>query len=238
MISRAQKKHIKSLSQKKFRQKFQEFVVEGNKSIRDLIENGFQVKHIYTGTPDKFGSGLNATEITKKELESISFLKNPKDSLAIFSWFEKKSINTDETILILDNIQDPGNLGTIIRTADWFGVRQIVCSPDTVDVYNPKVVQASMGSIGNVNIVYTDLIGFLSEYKRKIYGTFMNGKNVFKEDIPLKSAIIIGNEANGIREEIEKVITNRISIPKSSSASAESLNAAIATAVILAKLKM
>ncbi len=236
MITKAQKKHIQSLQQKKYRKLYGEFVVEGNKSINDFIKNAYQIKNIFTTTSDFFDPKFPIETINNKELKSISFLKNPKDSLAIFSLKKAENIDIDDKILILDNIQDPGNLGTIIRTADWFGIRQILCSNETVDAYNPKVVQATMGSLGNVNLQYACLSDFFKKYKYPVYGTFMEGKNIFKEKFPDKMAVIIGNEGNGIRAELMQFITNKITIPKHAKASAESLNAGIATAIVIERI--
>ncbi len=236
MISKAQKKYIKSLALKKNRKRHNEFVVEGNKSINDFIKNQYIPTIIYTATPEKWNTQLPIQEITKKELQSLSFLTHPHDSVAIFKIKENRAPSLETPLIILDNIQDPGNMGTIIRTADWFGIKDIICSPNTVDCYSPKVVQASMGSLSNTNIHYTNLKDFLTHYPYAIYGTFMKGKNALKENYPKKMALIIGNEGNGISTEIENKVTEKISIPKHPEASAESLNAAIANAIILSKI--
>jgi len=236
MISKSQKKYIKSLGLKKNRKQFQEFVVEGNKSIRDFIKNGYIPVIVYSTIPDFWPKNLPIQQINKNELNSLSFLKHPKDNLAIFKIKKSQKPDLSRPLLLLDNLQDPGNLGTIIRTADWFGIKDIICSPTTVDCYSPKVVQASMGSLANINIDYTDLPKFLKDYKYPIYGTFTQGKNALKEEFPSQLALIIGNEGNGISKEIKNIVTHKISIPKHPDASAESLNAAIANAVILSKL--
>jgi len=236
MISKAQKKYIKSLGLKKKRHQKQEFVVEGNKSIKDFIKNGYIPRRIYSTTPQEWEMDVPLEEISKKELQSISFLTHPKDSLAIFNFKNNKAPEINRPILLLDNIQDPGNLGTIIRTADWFGIKDIICTTNTVDCYSPKVVQASMGSLANTHLHYTDLKGFIKEYPHSVYGTFMDGNNALQESFPDKFALVIGNEGNGISPEIEKTITHKITIPKHPQASAESLNAAIANAIILSKI--
>jgi TrmH family RNA methyltransferase len=141
-------------------------------------------------------------------------------------------------IIALDDIRDPGNLGTIIRLCDWFGVEQIVCSEQTVDVYNPKVVQATMGSISRVNISYLDLEKYLKRHNLPIFGTFMDGKNVYKEELPQEGILVLGNEANGISATIEKLIANRLSIPRFGNLQqTESLNVATATAIFLSEFK-
>jgi TrmH family RNA methyltransferase len=236
MISKAQKKHIKSLKLKKNRNLHKEFIVEGNKSIHDFIKNGYKPIIVHTTTPSYWNEYLPIQEISKKELGEISFLKNPKDSLAIFKIKESTEPEIDKPIIILDNLQDPGNMGTIIRTADWFGINDIICSEDTVDCYSPKVVQASMGSLSKMNISYRNLGDFLKQYPKPIYGTFMNGKNALTEKYPEQFALIIGNEGNGISKEVEKLVTHKITIPKHPDASAESLNAAIAHAIIISKI--
>ncbi len=236
MISKAQKKHIRSLDNKKKRKSLGQFIVEGNKSINDFIKNDYIPVIVYTTTPQAWPDMINIQEIDKKELKEISLLKNPKDSLAIFKAKESKKIDASKPILILDHIQDPGNMGTIIRTADWFGITDIVCSEDTVDCYSPKVVQASMGSLAKTNISYMDLKSFIKKYPHKIYGTFMKGKNMFNESFPRQMALVIGNEGNGIRPEIASMIQHKITIPKHPEASAESLNAAIANAIVLSKI--
>ncbi len=236
MISKAQKKYLKSLESKKQRKLTKEFIVEGTKSIKDFIKNGYIPLIVYTTQPEIWEPGIKTLKIDKKELKSISLLKNPKDSLAVFKIKPAVKPEFSHPILILDNLQDPGNLGTIIRTADWFGIKDIVCSHGTVDCYSPKVVQASMGSLAKTNINYMDLEDFLSDYPHPVYGTFLEGKNLFKEKFPDKMALIIGNEGNGIRPEIEKLVMHKITIPKHPDASAESLNAAIANAIVLSKI--
>jgi len=236
MISKAQKKHIRSLQQKKFRKELGEFIVEGNKSIKDFIKNNYEPVNIYTTTPDVFHQSNHIVEISAKELKSISLLKNPKDSLAVFKIKRMGNPDLSRPILILDFIQDPGNLGTIIRTANWFGWKQIICSLDTVDVYSPKVIQAGMGALASIQIFYKDLPDFLKKYPEKIYGTFMHGKPVYKENFPENFALIIGNEGNGIRETTQKFIQQKITIPKHPESTAESLNAGVATGIILSEV--
>ena len=236
MISKTQKKHIRSLQLKKYRKEFGEFIVEGNKSIIDFIKNDYQPVNIYTTTPDFFGDRNNIIAISSKELKNISLLKNPKDSLAVFKTKNTGKPDLSRPLLVLDFIQDPGNLGTIIRTANWFGWKQIVCSLDTVDVFSPKVIQAAMGALASVQVFYMDLSLFLLDYPEKIYGTFMQGKPVYKENFPEKFALIIGNEGNGIRKKTEKFVQQKITIPKAKQATAESLNAGIATGIILSEV--
>ena len=236
MITKAQKKHIKSLKQKKYRKLHQEFVVEGNKSINDFIKNGYEPVFIFSAGEPGWKNGPEILPVTKKELNEISFLKHPKDSLAVFKMKKENPVSFDKPVIVLDGIQDPGNLGTIIRTADWFGIKDIVCSPDTVDCYSPKVVQASMGSLANINMHYKNLEDFFKTYSFPVFGTFMEGENALQIKYPSRFAMVIGNEGNGITKETMKYIDKKITIPKHPGASAESLNAAIANAIILSKV--
>jgi len=233
-MTKADQKFIKQLQQKKYRKLHKAFVVEGLKSISDFLKAGFTPLHIYSTTILDEQLYSDFERITNRELRQISFLKHPHNALAVFKMkpVAGKIISAD-FILALDNLQDPGNLGTIIRTADWFGIRQIVCSKDTVDCYNPKVVQATMGALANVSVIYTDLAVFLQETAKPVYGTFLQGDNIYKTVFPAQAVVVIGNEGNGIRPEIESLISRQITIPKSSSAMAESLNASVAAAVVM-----
>ena len=233
-ITKADIKYIKQLQQKKYRKQYGFFVVEGWKSIQDFTKAGYLPQKIYAAKqPDnKFETGITEA-ITTKQLKQISSLQHPKDALAVFKIQTTGTLPSSGLILALDDLQDPGNLGTIIRTADWFGVRQIVCSENTVDCYNPKVVQATMGALANVSVIYTDLEAFLKQINLPVYGTFLDGKNIYKSSLSKEAVMIIGNEGNGIKPAIAELATHRIHIPKAHGAIAESLNAAIATAVVL-----
>ena len=237
MVSKNQKKLIKSLSLKKFRKQEGLFVAEGDKLVKELIALNLQLHSIFTLNPHYFKLPSQLLfECTKAEMQSISLLKNSQNSLAIFKIPSGSPIDTTGLIVGLDNIQDPGNLGTIIRLCDWFGVKHMVCSQDTVDAYNPKVVQATMGSIGRVHIHYTNLEKFLKELPNEhaIFGAFMNGKNVYGERLLPKAVLILGNEGSGISEKVGELITHRISIPKfNHENSIESLNVATAGAILL-----
>ena len=232
-ITKATIKYLKQLQQKKYRKQHGVFVVEGWKSIHDFIKAGYLPQKIYaTKQPDGFVAG-SVESVTTKQLKQISSLQHPKDALAVFKIQVSDSLPSNGLILALDDLQDPGNLGTIIRTADWFGVRQIVCSKNTVDCYNPKVVQATMGALANVSIVYTDLEMFLKQISLPVYGTFLDGENIYKSTLPREAVIVIGNEGNGIKPEITGLTTHKLKIPQAAGAIAESLNASIATAVVL-----
>jgi TrmH family RNA methyltransferase len=233
-MTKAEIKQLKQLQQKKYRKQQQAFVVEGWKSIREFINSGFEFFKIYAVTPDEtLPETLPVEFITDKQLQQISFLQHPKDALAIFKMKPDNDMIQEGLILALDDLQDPGNLGTIIRTADWFGFRQIICSMDTVDCYNPKVVQATMGSLANVKIIYTDLQRFLKDTKLPIFGTFLEGKNIYKINLPNQAIVVIGNEGNGIKPQTSSLIQHKITIPKHPEALAESLNASVAAAVVM-----
>jgi len=213
-------------------------LVEGNKIICELSNSNIKVKEIYSTDPQKLDrTDVPVIHISENELKKISFLKTPKDSVAV-CYLAPVEIAEDKNIqLVLDGIQDPGNLGTIIRLADWFGIEQIICSEDTVDFYNPKVIQATMGSFTRVNIVYTDLVEYLSNTDNINIGTDMDGENIYTFEKPAKINLILGNEGNGMRSETEKQLQKSISIPRfGKSQSTESLNVSMAAGIILGQL--
>ncbi len=226
------------MDKKKFRQKYNLFLVEGNKIIAELLDSEFKIKEIFSTDPQKTGrTDVPVTHISENELKKISFLKTPKDSVAVCYLNPEKQEEDKDVQLVLDGIQDPGNLGTIIRLADWFGIEQIICSEDTVDFYNPKVIQASMGSFTRVNMVYTDLASYLSETKNSNIGTDMEGESIYTFEKPGKLNLILGNEGNGMRPETEKLLDKSISIPRfGTSQSTESLNVSMAAGIILGQL--
>ena len=237
-ISKAQVKFVRSLQLKKYRDEHGLFVAEGDKCIEEL-RKGFELVNLYR-------EGENAS---RTEIEQMSGLKTPQGSIAVFrkpaGGYGDRTLGHDLTLL-LDGIQDPGNLGTIIRTCDWFGVKEIICSPDTVDYYNPKVVQATMGALVRIRLVYRGLVPLIKAERyagTRIYGTLLDGKNMYNELSAVSdqsSAIIImGNEGNGISEEVRKWITHPLRIPSypEGAETSESLNVAIATAVVLAEFR-
>ena len=230
-----EKKHIKQLQQKKYRNRFGEFVVEGIKSIRDFLQAGFEPVKIYSTTEiSEAENNIDKLEIIdKKTLRQISFLKNPKDALAVFKIPQRQELPDSGWIIALDGLQDPGNLGTIIRTADWFGIKNIVCSEDTVDCYNPKVVQATMGSLAHLKVYYADLPVYLSQTNLPVYGACMEGENIYQTRFPNKGILVIGNEGNGISTDIKQLISNKVHIPKHPDSTAESLNAAVAATIFV-----
>jgi TrmH family RNA methyltransferase len=239
MVSKNQIKLITSLQQKKYRKQHQLFFAEGVKCVQELIDANYETHSLFT-TQNDF---TNITKdklhtISTTELKKISALATPNTCLATFTIPKLPTINNSGLILALDSIRDPGNFGTIIRLCDWFGITTLLCSEETVDLYNPKVVQATMGSLSRVNVAYVDLEKYLSDSKSPIFGTFMNGKSIYKETLPKEGIIVMGNEANGISKAIENIVTERITIPRFGNLQqTESLNVATATAIILNEFK-
>lgn len=237
MISKNQIKLIHSLKQKKFRQENQLFVAEGIKTITELLQSRFELYQLFSTESCNIDAN-NTTLITELELKKISFLKTPNKALAIFKIPVVLPIDFNNLIIALDDIRDPGNLGTIIRLCDWFGIRDLLCSNETVDCYNPKVIQASMGSITRVNITNTNLEELIKTADIPIFGAFMDGENVYETDLPRIGILVLGNEANGISKSIEKLVNKRVSIPRFGTLQVtESLNVATAAAIMLSEFK-
>ncbi|PTX44236.1 TrmH family RNA methyltransferase [Christiangramia gaetbulicola] len=239
MLSKSQIKLIKSLSQKKFRNTHGLFVVEGIKGVREFLNSDFELFSIYsTGERFKVQKDL-LNLIDERELKKISSLKTPQKALAVFKIPESKEIELGGIIVALDGVRDPGNLGTIIRLCDWFGIETLICSKDTADCYNPKVVQASMGSLTRVNIKYLDLKEFLvGQTEIPVLGTRLEGENVYNSILPNPAIVVLGNEANGISEEIGSLLDGKITIPQFGKVQeTESLNVATATAIILSEFR-
>ena len=239
MVSKNQIKLITSLQQKKYRILNQLFFAEGVKVIQELLQSNFELEHLYTTQNDFEDVLINKkTLIHDTDLKKISALATPNSCLAVFKIPAESQIVESGLVIALDSIRDPGNMGTILRLCDWFGIQQIICSKETVDIYNPKVVQATMGSITRVNVNYVDLGLFLSQTKLPVFGTFMDGVNIYKTTLPQEGIVIMGNEANGISEELEKLIKNRLSIPRFGDLKkTESLNVATATAIVLSEFR-
>jgi TrmH family RNA methyltransferase len=251
MLSKNKIKQIQSLNRKKVREECGLFLVEGNKMVEEAVNSKLEVETIVC--TQEFADENRAMENRVSELivtdkDSIlkaSLLQNPQEAIAIV----KKPNNVTpelkpekELYLGLDFIQDPGNLGTILRIADWFGVKSVICSDNTVDVYNPKVVQASMGAIFRVNCIYADLEQILAQFGQSgtpVYGTFMNGESIYSTELSANGIIVMGNEGNGISDSIEKLVTRRLTIPNFSAQEnkSESLNVAIATAICCSEFK-
>ncbi|RTY93551.1 RNA methyltransferase [Flavobacterium sp. GSN2] len=237
MVSKNQIKLITSLQQKKYRIANKLFFAEGVKGIEELLDSNFELEHLFT-TQNDFDSVSQEkkTIISENDLKKVTALATPNSCLAVFKMPVEKSITETGLILALDSIRDPGNLGTILRLCDWFGIQQVLCSKETVDLYNPKVVQATMGSIARVNVNYVDLNVFLAQTKLPIFGTFMDGENIYKATLPQQGIIIMGNEANGISPALENEVHNRLTIPRFGNLQkTESLNVAAATAIVLSE---
>lgn len=247
MLSKAKIKYIRSLELKKNRKEDNVFVAEGPKLVGDLLghfpclflaaSHEWLVQHPHVKAKE-------LAEANQEELSKASFLKTPQEVIAIF---EQPGYPVDFTLpehnlcLALDGIQDPGNLGTIIRLADWFGIEHIFCSQNTVDVFNPKAVQATMGALARVKLHYTDLIAFIEQIKDKapVYGTFLNGDNMYSQELTDNGLIVMGNEGNGVSSEVEKLINRRLYIPNypTNRETSESLNVAVATAIVCAEFR-
>lgn len=234
MLSQHEIKYINALKIKKYRTKYSEFIAEGDKIIKELIDKGIEVVNIYVINNESFND-KKVKIVSAEALNKVTALQHHHNSLAVFKIpVTKLVVKSDEWIVLLDDIQDPGNMGTIIRTCDWFGIKKIICSDGCVDAYNPKVVQASMASVGSVQITEASLEQVIMENKLPVYGAVLNGKNYHEQDFAKKGFILIGNEGHGINKTLQKKITYPVTIPKKGNA--ESLNAAIATALILDKL--
>jgi RNA methyltransferase, TrmH family len=241
MLSKAKIKFIKSLQIKKYRKQEQCFIVQGAKSVQELLKSDFEVKFVL-GTPEfltEFAGKIapETIEVTAGQLEELSAIQSNDAALAVAVMKQNKrlEVTPDEVALVLDDIRDPGNLGTIIRTCDWYGIRKIIASVETADFYNPKVISATMGSFTRVQIFYTDLVPYLSGVTLPVYGAFLEGKNIHTVTFGKGGFIVVGNESNGISPSIEKLITQKVTIPRYGMA--ESLNAAIATAIICDNVK-
>jgi TrmH family RNA methyltransferase len=242
MLSKGNSKYLRSLHQNKFRRKYGQFLAEGTVNVLDFISGPLKVAQLYATEKwqaeyqENF-SGVKSEVVTLKEMEKISALKNPSEVVAVV---EKPDVTTpdisliDNYVLALDDIKDPGNLGTIIRTADWFGIKDIVCSAETVDAFNPKVVQATMGSLGRVRVQYTNLAQWLSGKPEglKVFGAVLNGNDIRKAEKPGKGILLIGSEAHGISRDLYPLIDEPVRIPAALGAGAESLNVAVATAIV------
>jgi TrmH family RNA methyltransferase len=240
MFSKSQIKFINSLSQKKYRQKHGLFFVEGKKTVSELLRSSLKLHSLYT-TEDIFEAPEAVTNlISEADLKKISRLSTPQTALAIFYIPVPAEPSAEGLTVALDGIQDPGNLGTIIRLCDWFGIKDLICSVGTVDCYNPKVAQATMGSIARVNIHYTGLPEFLEKISAEtpIFGAFLEGRNVYREKLPTEAVLVMGNEANGISDEVAQCITEKILIPRfGEEQKTESLNVATATAILLSEFR-
>lgn len=235
MISKEKIKHIRSLQRKKHRDIHQQFVIEGAKMIEEAIRHApenvieiFGTDHLPFFLPDS----IPFHEINSKELSQLSSLKTPQSQLALCTYFSVPKHRPD-FFIALDTVQDPGNFGTILRLASWFGVDYVMASKETVDLYNPKVVQSSMGAVFTVNVEYVDLEQELKATDLPIYGAILEGENIYEKELKREGIILLGNEGNGIRQEILPFINSPVTIPKFGQG--ESLNVAMATAIMLSE---
>ena len=236
MLSKNDIKLIKSLKYKKQRYLNKMFVVEGKKSVSEFINSKFDLHKLFSINISEFSIN-NVIQVSQDDLEKISFLSNPDDHLAIFKIPNEKPLNKNNLLVGLESINDPGNLGTIIRTCEWFGVKDIVCSLDSVDCYNPKVVQSAMGSLSRINITYLDLTTFLKSESLNRFGTFINGESVYENKISTDNGIIVfGNEANGISNNLRLLLDVELTIPRFNNKSyPESLNLSNSLGIILSE---
>ncbi len=245
MISKNQQKFIRQLEQKKYRKREGLFVAEGTKVVGDLLKR-YTPEAIYSTLQWQAPDGISPQIVTDEELQRISFQQHPQQVLALFPIpsqagdYPQTLLNEQTLTLALDGVQDPGNLGTIIRIADWFGVNTLICSEDTADAWNPKVVQATMGSLARVNIIYTSLTTLLDYLPDNfpVYGTFLDGKDIYTEQLTSGGLIIMGNEGNGISEEVRQRVNHHLLIPNfHQGETADSLNVAIATAITCSEFR-
>lgn len=234
MLSKTTIKLITSLRKKKYRDLHGLFIAEGPKLIQDFLDSKMELEALYSST-NAFSERASTIAISKQELSKISALTNPNQALAVFKHKQPPALVDSGLRVALDGIQDPGNLGTIIRLCDWFGVSQLWCTPDTVDCYNPKVVQATMGSLARVSIAYAELEPLLNKQTGTTYGGFMHGDNVYKLNLKPDSILVLGNEGNGISDVISNLIQHKISIPRHHQSKVESLNVATAAAILLSE---
>ncbi len=238
MLSKSLIKLIASLQIKKYRERNQLFVVEGEKGVNEFLDSNFELAYLFVSDASKLSKReVERTFVSELELKKISSLKNPSGVLAVFKMNQVVEIDYNCSTVVLDGINDPGNLGTIIRLCDWFGVSQIICSQDTVDCFNAKVVQSTMGSLTRVNIIYTDLSQYLSKVALPIYAAMMDGSSLYKEEFTSEFILVMGNEANGVTDGVMNQVQNHVTIPKFGLQQTESLNVATATGIILSEIR-
>ncbi len=238
-LSKNQLKLITSLGQKKYRQKHKLFVAEGIKVVREFLQSSFELHSLFTTNNAFQGLPSNKVfQISSADLHKISSLKTPNKVLALFHIPEEVDYSNSDLYVALDSVNDPGNLGTIIRLCDWFGIEHLLCSKETVDCFNSKVVQASMGSLTRVSIHYLDLIPTFQKLQKLVFIADMDGENVYTSELPSEGILVLGNEANGVSVEIKNAANRVVSIPRFGSLKeTESLNVATATAVLLSEFK-
>lgn len=247
MLTKNTIKKITSLQTKKFRKEYGLFIAEGTRLVDELLNSNLIIKELYFTSEwkdNKVAKSIHYEMVSTDEMKKISALSTPSQVFAVLEIPEYRINDIDfpnELVLALDTIQDPGNLGTIVRLADWFGINSIICSHETVDIFSPKVVQSTMGAITRVKVVYCDLKKELTRIKSKvpIYGTFMEGSNIYETELNPKGVVVMGNEGNGISTDIEKLVSQKIHIPSFANdrTNVESLNVAMATAIVCSEFR-
>ncbi len=251
MLSKNQIKLISSLQKKKYRDQHQLLVAEGYKLISDLLDSNLESKYIIHTKQAKVSdllkhnNELELIECDASDLKKISSLKTPSDLIGVFEIPNSDINNSDishSLSILLDDVQDPGNLGTIIRIADWFGIQHVFCSKNTVDLYNPKVIQATMGALARVKVIYTDLPEIVKEYVSPdfpVYGTFLEGETIYKSELDTQGFIIMGNEGKGISSELKPLVSKKLFIPNfpSDQATSESLNVSVACSIVCSEFR-
>ncbi|MCO5279892.1 MAG: RNA methyltransferase [Chitinophagales bacterium] len=241
MLTKSKIKFLLSLQQKKYRQLNNRFIVDGDKTVRELFNSPLKVETLYAEpwwlwkNKHIYSDGVEIVEVSEKELQQISTLEAPTGVLAVaqIPTEDKPKLERGKITLALDDINDPGNFGTIIRIAEWFGVETIFCSEHCVDAYNPKVVSAAKGSLFRTKLFYGSLPQLFEKSKAPVFGTILNGNNIYKADLPHEGIVLIGNEAHGVSSELLPFLKLKLSIP--GSGNAESLNAGVATGIILSE---
>lgn len=250
MISRARIKWIKSLEMRKYRLQHNAFVAEGPKLVGELLPHSAPLyvaatKEWLAQNRHLLGTATEVDEVSREELERASLLRTPQSVLAVMpipKWTMDKRqeiIDKGQLLLALDGVQDPGNMGTILRIADWFGIRKVLCNEGTADVYNPKCVQSCMGALARVEIYYCNLPEVLKSVQMPIYGTFLDGTDIYGEELSPNGIIVMGNEGNGISGEVARLVNRRLYIPNfpKGSQTTESLNVAVATGIVCAEFR-
>lgn len=239
MLTNAQQKYVLSLHQKKYRKLNSTFIVEGRKNVTELLTSDYKIQHLFTTdafleSNPSIIQGNNNTTVNEKELGKISTLKTSDQVLAVVRQFENEKLEAvnEELVLVLDDVKDPGNLGTIIRIADWYGIKKVICSANTVEFYNPKVIMSTMGSFSRVKVYATDLKEYFESINPvNVFGAYLEGKSVYEYETSASGYLVMGSESHGISSELASFITEKITIPRRGKA--ESLNVAISTAILL-----
>ncbi len=238
MVVKNQIKFIKSLQQKKYRTQHGLFVAEGVKLVSELVSSTLSMRKLYkTANLISDDIFIEAEIVTESELQKMSGLKSPNKILGVFEIPQPEPLDFNDWVLALDKVQDPGNLGTIIRLCDWFGIKHLLCSANTVDCYNPKTLQATMGSIARVNIVYDSISDVVKNSGSSLFATFMDGHSIYEQSMPDRGILLLGNESHGISDQLRQLADFKIAIPHYGSSEIESLNVATATAILLSEIR-